>query len=81
MPEKEPCAFCGDEHWTEAHYAAGRLVCKLCMQGSKPAVAMAPSEAGKLAIAAWLRPRTNTPPAQQTLRHGPAVKLQWASHG
>lgn len=76
--EREPCAFCGDQHWTEAHYAAGRLVCKLCWQGRKPATSMPPTEAGRRAIAAWIAPRQ---PRQQTLRLGEMAQPQGASHG
>jgi hypothetical protein len=38
MSNREPCAFCGDEDWTEAHFALGRIICKLCYVGGKPAL-------------------------------------------
>jgi hypothetical protein len=71
-PEKEPCGFCGDADWTEAHFVAGRLVCKLCWSGSKPAASMPPTPHQRAQIAAWLRPRTSTSPMQRTL---PGVEL------
>jgi hypothetical protein len=82
MPaEREPCAFCGAQDWVEARYTCGRLICSTCLRGSKPAVAMPPSLVYRKQIAAWIAPRTSTPPAQQTLRHGPATQPQGAIHG
>jgi hypothetical protein len=81
MSEREPCAFCGDEHWTEAHFSAGRLICQLCWSGRKPAEAMPPTEAGTRVIAAWLRPRTSTPPTQLALAGVELAQRQGASHG
>jgi hypothetical protein len=78
---REPCCFCGDIDWTEAHFVAGRLACRLCHAGGKPATSMPPSEAGKRAIAAWLRPRTNTPPAQLALAGVGLAQPQGAAHG
>jgi len=81
MAEREPCAFCGDEHWTEAHFAAGRLVCQLCWNGRAPAVAMPPTEAGKRAIASWLRPRTSTPAMQLSFNQRKLVQPQGVQRG
>jgi hypothetical protein len=78
---REPCAFCGDEHWTRAYYSAGRLVCSTCKKGENPAEAMPPTERQREQIRAWLRPRTNTPAAQLALRLGPATQPQGASRG
>jgi hypothetical protein len=57
---KEMCAFCGDQHWTEARFTAGRLVCSTCWAGRAPAVAMAPSAEGRKQIALWCAPRRTT---------------------
>jgi len=62
----------------QAHFVAGRLVCKLCWQGRKAATSMAPTEAGKAAIKAWLAPRL---PRQQTLRLGEAAQPQGVARG
>ena len=78
MTEREPCAFCGDEHWTSAHFTAGRLVCATCWAGRKPAEAMPPSEAGKRAIAAWIAPR---PPRQLALTGVELAQRQGVSRG
>ena len=87
MPDLMPCDNCGSQTWGEAKYVASRLVasrllCSECQAGARgPATAMPPTEKGKAAIAAWLRPRTSTPPAQQTLRLGPVVQPHGACHG
>jgi hypothetical protein len=60
--EREPCAFCGMSDWTEAHFAAGRLVCSTCWAGRQPAESMPVSELGKRQIQLWLAPR---PPKQE----------------
>ena len=80
-PEREPCAFCGDEHWTGAHYSAGRLVCSTCKKGEKPAKAMPPTEAGKRQIEAWIAPRAGTPPTQLALAGVELVQPQGAICG
>ena len=78
--EKGPCSICGLD-WSQAHWAFGRLWCEKCWAGRKPATAMPPTEAGKRQIAAWLRPRTSTPPRQQTLAGGELVQRQGANRG
>jgi recombinational DNA repair protein (RecF pathway) len=59
MPDREPCALCGDQDWTQAHFLAGRLICRMCFEGSKPALSMPPNARQRAQIAAWLRPRTS----------------------
>jgi hypothetical protein len=80
MPtEREPCAFCGDQHWTSTHYTAGRLVCQLCWQGRAPAVAMPATGKGKRQLELWCAPRV--PPRQQTPRLGPVSQPGGPCHG
>jgi hypothetical protein len=54
MSEKEPCAFCGDEHWTEAHFTAGRLVCRDCWSGRNPPAAMPCTPTQRAQFDLWL---------------------------
>jgi hypothetical protein len=75
------CDVCGSESWGEGHFFAGRVWCRACWSGRKPATAMPPSEAGKLAIAAWLRPRDKVPPAQLALAGVELAQPQGASRG
>jgi hypothetical protein len=56
--QREPCAFCGDQRWTEARFALGRLVCSLCFEGRKPATSMVPNPNECRQIDLWLKPQT-----------------------
>jgi hypothetical protein len=53
---REPCAFCGDTTWTEAHFSLGRIVCLTCYAGREPAVAMPPTPLEQLLLEQWIRP-------------------------
>ena len=57
MSTRDTCDNCGSATFGEGHFAVGKLWCRECWAGRKPAVAMPPTEAGKLAIAAWIAPK------------------------
>jgi hypothetical protein len=77
---KEPCSICGLD-WSQAHWAFGRLWCEKCWAGRAPAVSMPPTPEGKRQIAAWLRPRTSTPPHQQSLNQAQAAQREGVARG
>jgi hypothetical protein len=67
MTEILPCDICGLPMDDGSHFSMGKCWCRRCYSGQRKPVHMAPTEQGKAAIAAWLRPRTSTPTGQQTL--------------
>ena len=76
--EREPCCGCSCTDYTEAHYAAGRLVCSTCWSGREPPVAMPPTPAQREALARWCAPRA---PRQQSLDLGQAAQPQGSIRG
>jgi hypothetical protein len=79
MSEREPCCFCGDRNWTDAHYSAGRLLCQVCWAGRTPAVAMPCTAAQQTQLADWLAPRM--PAEDRTLNQGELAQPQGPFRG
>jgi hypothetical protein len=78
---RDCCDICGSATFAEGRFSMGKLWCVECFSGQRPPVSMPPTEAGKRQIVAWLRPRTSTPAAQQTLAGVELGRPQGASRG
>ncbi len=64
MSDHDVCDNCGSETWNEGHFAVGKLWCRECWAGRKPATPQPVSEEGKRAIEKWIAPRRPQPARQ-----------------
>jgi hypothetical protein len=81
VAEVDVCDNCGLPLDDGSHFSLGKTWCTRCFSGQRPPVAMPPNARQRAQIAAWLRPRTSTPPRQQTLRLGELAQPQGAIRG
>jgi hypothetical protein len=70
MLTRDICDICGSETFSEGHFAVGKLWCRECWSGRKPAIANPPTPAYRAQIDLWCAPRTSTPPKAQAPRPG-----------
>jgi len=56
-PTRDVCDNCGSETFSEGHFAVGKLWCRECWTGRKPAVAMPPNAAQRRQLELWCAPQ------------------------
>lgn len=55
--ESATCALCGCDALGAARFVVGRWLCRECVSGTRPPVAMPPNEHQREVIRRWIAPR------------------------
>lgn len=54
---RDTCDVCGSDTFSEGRFSRGKLLCRECDSGCKPATAMPPTAAQAKQLALWLQPQ------------------------